>query len=72
MQPIHYSLILNLAILAVLGWLSYAFASPLLIIIGLLLANHTIARFGKNDGDEDDSDDDNEKEPAIGFGANIR
>lgn len=66
MHPIHYSLILNLAILAVTGWLSYVFNQPLLVVIGLMLAQHTMAKF--DDGEEDEE----EEEPAIGFNANIK
>lgn len=66
MQPIHYSLILNLAVLIVLGALSYAFQQPLLVIVGLLLANHAIARFSNEEAEDDDG------EPAIGFNADIR
>lgn len=66
MQPIHYSLIINLAVLAVTGWLSYVFTQPLLVVIGLMLAQHEMARFKEED------DDDEGDEPVIGFQADIR
>lgn len=65
MQPIHYSLILNLAILAVTGWLSYVFMQPLLVVVGLMLAQHEMARFKDESAEA-------EEEPAIGFTADIR
>lgn len=68
MQPIHYSLILNLAVLAVTGWLSFVFTQPLLVVVGLMLAQHEMARFK----DEIMEEDDDEGEPAIGFNADIR
>lgn len=68
MQPIHYSLIINLAVLAVTGLLSYLLSQPLLVVIGMMLAQHEMARFK----DSDREDEDEGEEPAIGFQANIR
>lgn len=67
MHPIHYSLIINLAVLAVTGWLSYAFSQPMLFIIGMILAQHEMSRFR----DEPEMEED-EGDPAIGFNADIR
>lgn len=65
MHPIHYSLILNIIILAVTGFIAYSFKEPLLVVVALLLANHSMAKF--QDGDSDDEDDDGGDEPKIGF-----
>ena len=64
MHPIHYSLILNIIILAVTGFIAYSFKEPLLVVVALLLANHSMAKFQDND---DDLDDDEDGEPKIGF-----
>lgn len=61
MHPIHYSLILNVIILALTGFLAYAFKEPLLVVVALLLANHSMAKF---------QDDDEGKE--MGFLAEIK
>ena len=64
MHPIHYSLILNIIILAVTGFIAYSFKEPLLVVVALLLVNHSMAKFQDSDDlDEDDDDDD----PKIGF-----
>lgn len=62
MHPIHYSLILNIIILAVTGFIAYSFKEPLLVVVALLLANHSMAKFQDDGPDEDDDD-----EPKIGF-----
>lgn len=67
MQPIHYSLIINLAVLAVTGWLSFVFMQPLLVVVGLMLAQHEMARFKDEISEEEDEGD-----PAIGFTADVR
>lgn len=64
MHPIHYSLILNIIILAVTGFIAYSFKEPLLVVVALLLANHPMAKFQDGDGLDEDDDDD---EPKIGF-----
>ena len=64
MHPIHYSLILNIIILAVTGFIAYSFGEPLLVVVALLLANHSMAKFQDGDGPDEDDDDD---EPKIGF-----
>ncbi len=63
MHPIHYSLILNIIILAVTGFIAYSFREPL-VVVALLLANHSMEKF--QDGDDPDEDDDDD-EPRIGF-----
>lgn len=65
MHPIHYSLILNIIILALTGFIAYSFKEPLLVVVALLLANHSMAKFQDNDDDLDDDDEDGE--PKIGF-----
>ena len=64
MHPIHYSLVLNIIILAVTGFIAYSFKEPLLVVVALLLANHSMAKFQDGDGLDEDNDDD---EPKIGF-----
>lgn len=64
MHPIHYSLVLNIIILAVTGFIAYSFKEPLLVVVALLLANHSMAKFQDSD---DDLDDDEDGEPKIGF-----
>lgn len=64
MHPIHYSLVLNIIILAVTGFIAYSFKEPLLVVVALLLANHSMAKFQDSD---DDLDDDENGEPKIGF-----
>lgn len=64
MQPIHYSLIFNLAVLIVTGWLAYVFAQPLVVVVGLLVAQHVLGRFG-------DDDDEEEESRPIGFTADV-
>ena len=63
MHPIHYSLILNIVILAITGFIAYSFKEPLLVVVALLLANHSMAKF--QDGDDDDDEGGND--PKIGF-----
>ena len=64
MHPIHYSLILNIIILAVTGFIAYSFKEPLLVVVALLLANHSMTKFQNGDSYDDDDEDD---EPKIGF-----
>ncbi len=64
MHPIHYSLILNIIILAVTGFIAYSFKEPLLVVVALLLANHSMTKFQNGDSSDDDDEDD---EPKIGF-----
>lgn len=66
MQPIHYSLIFNVLALLLTGLLAWEFNEPMLVVVSLLVAQHTIARF--NDQDDDDDDD----EPGIGFMADVK
>lgn len=66
MHPIHYSLILNVIILGVTGFLAYAFTEPLLVVVALLLANHSMAKFS---GDDDNDDDDDQ---PMGFLADVK
>lgn len=65
MQPIHYSLIFNFLALMLTGFMAWEFEEPLLVIITLLVAQHTMARFSDNDDDDDD-------EPGIGFMADVK
>jgi hypothetical protein len=67
LHPIHYSLILNLVAMVATGLLAYHFSQPLLIVVALLLANHSLARFQTDDDDEDEDEG-----GEIGFLANIK
>lgn len=51
-QPITYSLILNLATIGAAAALSWVLSSPLLFVIAIILATHALTRF--QDDDEDD------------------
>lgn len=62
MQPIHYSLIFNVIALVVCTALAWRFEEPWLVIVALVLAQHTMARFQDDDDDEDD-----EKAQPMGF-----
>lgn len=66
MHPIHYSLVLNVIILAITGFLAYSFKEPLLVVVALLLANHSMSKFQEGDDDNDDESKD------MGFLANIK
>lgn len=68
MQPITYSMILNILLLAVSGFLSIVFNQPLVFVIAVIMMSHALERFRD---DADDGQDDNEQEPAIGFTANV-
>lgn len=56
LHPIHYSLIFNVLVLGTMGFLSYHFAQPLLIVIALLVAQHEMARFQDQKRDEDEEE----------------
>jgi hypothetical protein len=76
MHPIHYSLILNLAVLAIAGLVSWKTAEPVWLILAILLLNHTIGRFAddhdpRRDEIGRDPNDDDDDDPKIGFGAKI-
>jgi hypothetical protein len=66
-HPIHYSLIFNIIALAVCGVLAWEFSQPWLVVIALMLAQHSMARFQ----DEGDDDDDDDSQP-MGFTADIK
>lgn len=67
MHPITYSIIINLAILIVVSFLSLAFSQPLLFVVGLMMMNHIMGRF--NTSAEQDQDD--EEAQAMGFTADL-
>lgn len=56
MQPIHYSLIVNLAVLIVTGLLSWQFSQPLLVVVGLMLMQHEMARFAEKVAEDEDDE----------------
>lgn len=49
LHPIHYSLLLNLVILAFAGALSWKMEQPLVFVVALLLANHSLGRFSPDE-----------------------
>jgi hypothetical protein len=67
-HPIHYSVAINVLILGVAGALAYAFASPTTFICAILLCQHMPARFPSA---EELAAGAPEREPAIGFLANV-
>lgn len=66
MHPIHYSLIINLATLAVCGFLSLAFAQPLLIVFAVVMATHALDRFKETEEEEEFP------EQPMGFTADVK
>ncbi len=67
--PILRSLLINLAVLAVTGLLSWQFSQPLLVVVGLMLMQHEMARFAEK-SNRDDDDDDEDAQP-MGFLADV-
>lgn len=65
MQPITYSMILNVLLLAVSSFLSIVFAQPLIFVLAVIMMSHALERF------QEKADEDDEQEPAIGFTANV-
>jgi hypothetical protein len=66
MQPIHYSLILNLAGIVASTILALAFSQPLLLLVTILLATHALSRFAP-----DAPPAPPERERGIGFMADL-
>lgn len=54
LQPITYSLSLNLAILIASGVLAWVFTNPLLFVIGLLVMQHVIQRFAQEEYEDEE------------------
>ena len=71
MQPITYSLVINLATLAAVGVLAYTFAQPMLIILAIVLQSHALERFRDEQPQMMMPDEDDESQP-MGFTADIR
>lgn len=65
MQPINYSLILNIAMIAVCAWLAYVFSQPMLVIIALLAQTHALERFHDHDNEDTDAQ-------PMGFTADLK
>lgn len=68
MQPITYSLVINLCVLAACTALAFMFNQPLLVVVALVLQTHALDRFR----DEDPDKSDEEEESCIGFTANVK
>jgi hypothetical protein len=71
MQPISYSLIINVLTLALCGFLAYTFAQPWLVIVAVLIQTHALERFREAERDRQDMEE-GDDEPAIGFTANVK
>lgn len=70
MQPITYSLIINVLALLIAGGLAWAFSQPWIFVIALLLQTHVLQRFEeKIFGDDEDNDAEG---GGIGFTADIK
>jgi len=67
MQPIHYSLLVNGVAMLIAGALSWKFSNPLVFIVALLLAQHTMARFGREEPDDDGPGGDYDGGNGVGF-----
>lgn len=67
MQPITYSLVLNVLTFLVCSALAYYFNQPLLVVVALLMQSHALERF-QDKGDDEDEDED---EPSMGFTAEV-
>jgi hypothetical protein len=61
-HPIHYSLIYNIIALLVAAGLAFHFAQPMLVLVVLILAQHSMGRFSNQDDDDDDDEG-----PGMGF-----
>jgi len=67
-QPIHYSLILNILVLLVCGGLAYVFSAPWLVILAILTQTHALERFR---GEQNEEEKDYPDQP-MGFNADIK
>lgn len=66
MQPITYSLIINLAALLVSGLLAWLFSAPWLVIVALVLQTHALDSLRQHSAEEE------EEEQPMGFTANVK
>lgn len=71
LHPIHYSLLLNCATLAVTGTLSWFLKNPLIVVIGLLVMQHMAARFEPSERDLYERGEYDGGEQPMGFTAPI-
>jgi hypothetical protein len=67
LHPVHYSLILNLAILVIAGLLAWVFVQPLVFIVALIGLQHMVGRFPPDDADPEQDNSGG----GIGFMADI-
>jgi hypothetical protein len=66
-QPITYSLILNILALIVTGVLAWLFNQPMLVVVALVLQTHALNKFQEsNDYPEE------EAEQPMGFTADVK
>jgi hypothetical protein len=64
LQPITYSLAINIIVMLISGGLAFAFAAPWVFIVAILVSNHALSRFSLEDTDEDEAEiDEDESEP---------
>lgn len=71
MQPIHYSLIINLIALLVCAGLAWLFAAPWLVIVAMLMQTHALERFQSQREAQEEDEEDFPEQP-MGFNANIK
>lgn len=69
LHPINYSMIMNLVIICFSGALAIWLREPLALITGILLTQHALGRF--NDEDENGGEDEDDRDPNIGFTAQV-
>jgi hypothetical protein len=55
-QPIHYSLIYNFAVLMVMGALAWKLDQPLLLVVALLISQHALERFRSEAQDKEEDE----------------
>ena len=67
MQPITYSLVLNVATLIAASLLAWAFAQPWMLIVVIVLQTHAIQKFTEDERDRDEDDS-----RPMGFTADVK
>ena len=70
LHPIHYSMLLNVLVLAIAGGLAFFLSNPIVFVVGCLLCNHMVGRFGPEE-DLDELDSGGASEPRAGFLADV-
>lgn len=71
MQPIHYSMILNVLAMVLAGLLSWQTSQPLWLIVVIMLQAHVFERYPPAGTPEVDEEDEEDEQP-MGFTAKIK